>query len=76
MRMTILLVIAIVASLSGCQTLPQQAAQECFERNGLFIFDGFGDLACMDWEQYARSRIEEGAWLVSSQVPEPNVIVE
>ena len=76
MRMEVLMVMAAVITLGGCQTLPLQAAEECFESNGLLIFDSFGDIACMDRAQYALSRIDNGSGLVSSQVPEPNAIVE
>ena len=71
-----MLVIVATLGLSGCQTLPMQAAQDCFENNGLLIFDSFGDMACLDRTAYALSRVDHGAGLVSSHVPEPNTIVE
>lgn len=76
MRMGVFGLLLVVLGLSGCQTLPLQAAKSCFESNGLLIFDSFGDMACMDQATYALSRIDNGSGLVSSHVPEPNVIVE
>ncbi len=76
MRMGVFVVLVAVMGLAGCQALPLQAAQDCFETNGLLIFDSFGDMACMDQAAYALSRIDNGSGLVSSHVPEPNVIVE
>ncbi len=76
MRTGVSVVLLAAMGLAGCQTLPLQAVQDCFETNGLLIFDSFGDMACMDQAAYALSRVDNGLGLVSSQVPEPNVIVE
>ena len=76
MRMGVVFVVAAALFLGGCQALPLQAAQDCFETNGLLIFNSFGDMTCMDQTEYALSRFDHGSGLVSSDVPEPNVIVE
>ena len=76
MRMGALAVVFAVLGLAGCQTLLLQTADNCFESNGLLIFDTFGDMTCMDQATYALSRLDNGSGLVSSHVPEPNVIVE
>ena len=53
MRMGVVFVVPAALFLGGCQALPLQAAQDCFETNGLLIFNSFGDMTCMDQTEYA-----------------------
>ncbi len=60
-------------ALAGCSGATLQAAHDCFENRGLFVFDSYGAVNCVDEVEYALSKEPSEEGLVSVTVPEPGL---
>ena len=67
-RITTLLALAVV---TGCANIEMHAAHDCFEDNGILVFDGFGDVGCMDRTEYALAKELQPGELVSAADANP-----
>ena len=70
---SMLVTLVTVSALAGCSGAPLQAAHDCFQSNGLFVFDGYGAVNCVDEVEYALSKEPGEEGLVSVTVPEPGL---
>lgn len=71
-----LLFLAMTLS-AGCTTVEMRSAHDCFEDNGVMIFDSFGDVGCMDRHAYALAKeVQPGELITSADANAGNLDIE